>query len=173
MDTDPVDGRVGEGWAGEDPNGSHINLVVARRGSATGAQAAAALASPRPGYLPFIACLERGAMVRPTTVVVNKATLERNDQSRMVWGAAQLGVAQGVLDAVADGLIDAADAAELLLLVAVWIDPAAGDETAVRKATRSATLSALGDALRPPSAEQIAALASRRESANTPYYTGD
>jgi 5,6,7,8-tetrahydromethanopterin hydro-lyase len=173
MDTDPLDGRVGEGWAGEDPNGSHINLVVARRGSATGAQAAAALASPRSGYLPFIACLERGTMVRPTTVVVNKAALERDDQSRMVWGAAQLGIAQGVLDAVADGLIDAADAAELLLLVAVWIDPAAGDETAVRKATRSATLSALGDALRPPSAEQVAALASRRETANTPYYAGD
>lgn len=173
MDTDPVDGRVGEGWAGKDPNGSHINLVVARRGSATGAQAAAVLASPRPGYLPFVACLERGAMVRPTTVVVNKVPLERDDQSRIVWGAAQLGIAQGVLDAVADGLIDAADAAELLLLVAVWIDPAAGDETAVRKATRSATRSALGDALRPPSAEEIAALASRRESANTPYYTGD
>jgi 5,6,7,8-tetrahydromethanopterin hydro-lyase len=173
MDTDAVDGRIGEGWAGEDPNGSHVNLVVARRGSATGAQAAAALASPRPGHLPFIACLERGAMVRPTTVVVNKAPLERDDQSRIVWGAAQLGIAQGVLDAVADGLIDAADAAELLLLVAVWIDPAAGDETAVRKATRSATLSALGDALGPLSPEEVAALASRRESANTPYYTGD
>lgn len=172
MDTDPVDGRIGEGWAGEDPNGSHINLVVARRGSPTGAQVVAALASPRAGYLPFIACLERGAMVRPTTVVVNKVALERDDQSRMVWGAAQLGIAQGVLDAVADGLVDAADAAELLLLVAVWIDPAAGDETAVRKAARSATRSALGDALRPPSAERVAALASRRESANTPYYTG-
>jgi 5,6,7,8-tetrahydromethanopterin hydro-lyase len=173
MDTDPVDGRVGEGWSGEDPNGSHINLVVARRGSATAAQAVAVLASPRPGHLPFIACLERGAMVRPTTVVTNKATLERDDQSQIVWGAAQLGIAQGVLDAVADGLVDAADAAELLLLVAVWIDPAAGDETAVRKATRSATLSALSDALRPPSAEEVESLASRRERANTPYYTGD
>jgi 5,6,7,8-tetrahydromethanopterin hydro-lyase len=173
MDTDHLDGRVGEGWAGEDPNGSHINLVVARRGSPTGAQAVAALASPRPGHLPFIACLERGAMVRPTTVVVNKVALERDDQSRMVWGAAQLGIAQGVLDGVADGLIDAADAAELLLLVAVWIDPAAGDETAVRKATRSATRSALADALLPPSAERVEALASRRERANTPYYTGD
>jgi 5,6,7,8-tetrahydromethanopterin hydro-lyase len=173
MDTDAVDGRIGEGWAGEDPNGSHINLVVARRGSATGAQAAAALASPRPGHLPFIACLERGAMVRPTTVVVNKVPLERDDQSRIVWGAAQLGIAQGVLDAVAGGLVDAAGAAELLLLVAVWIDPAAGDQTAVRKATRSATFSALADALHPPPAAEVAALAARRESANTPYYTGD
>jgi 5,6,7,8-tetrahydromethanopterin hydro-lyase len=173
MDTDPVDGRIGEGWAGEDPNGSHVNLVVARRGSATGAQTAAALASPRPGHLPFIACLERGAMVRPTTVVVNKAPLQRDDQSRIVWGAAQLGIAQGVLDAVADDLVDAAEAAELLLLVAVWIDPAAADETAVRKATRRATYSALADALHPPTAEEVVVLAARRESASTPFYTGD
>lgn len=173
MDTDPVDGCIGEGWAGEDPNGSHVNLVVARRGSAAGAQAVAALASPRPGYLPFIACLERGAMVRPTTVVVNKAPLESEDQSRIVWGAAQLGIAQGVLDAVAEGVVDPGDAAELLLLVAVWIDPAAHDETAVRKASRTATLSALADALRPPSAEEVTALAARRETANTPFYEGD
>ena len=52
----------------------------------------------------------------------------------MTWGAAQLGIAQGVLDAVADGLIEAT--ADLLVLVAVWVDPAASDETAVRQANR-------------------------------------
>ena len=35
-----MDGRIGEAWAGEVPNGSHINLVVARRGSPTAAAAA-------------------------------------------------------------------------------------------------------------------------------------
>ncbi len=173
MGADPVDGCIGEGWAGEDPNGSHVNLVAARRGSATGAAVAAALASPRPGHLPFIACLERGAMVRPTTVVVNKAPLEGEAQSRVVWGAAQLGIAQGVLDAVAEGLVDPGEAAELLLLVAVWIDPAAHDETAVRKASRTATFRALADALRPPSAAEVTALTARREAANTPFYGGD
>ena len=64
---DPLDGRIGEGWSGEAPNGSHINVVVARRGSVTAAALAGALASPRPGHLPFLACLELGTLVRPTT----------------------------------------------------------------------------------------------------------
>jgi formaldehyde-activating enzyme involved in methanogenesis len=42
--TDSLDGRIGEGWSGEVPNGSHINLVLARRGSPTAAEAAAVLA---------------------------------------------------------------------------------------------------------------------------------
>ena len=43
---------------------------------ATAAALAGALASPRPGHLPFLACLELGTLVRPTTLVVNKSTLE-------------------------------------------------------------------------------------------------
>ena len=32
--TDELDGRIGEGWGGVSPNGSHVNVVLARRGSA-------------------------------------------------------------------------------------------------------------------------------------------
>ena len=49
----------------------------------------------------------------------------------MTWGAAQLGIAQGVLDAVADGVLEARRTT--LLLVAVWVDPAAHDEAAVKR----------------------------------------
>lgn len=168
-----LDGRIGEGWAGEAPNGSHINVVIGRRGSACHAGIVGALASPRPGHLPFQVCLELGTAVRPTTIFVNQATMETDEHSRITWGAGQLGVAQGVLDAVAGGLIDAADASELLLLAAVWIDPKASDETAVKRAARTATHDAIADAVSPPSAEDITALAARREQANTPYYGGE
>jgi 5,6,7,8-tetrahydromethanopterin hydro-lyase len=169
---DPIDGRVGEAWAGEAPNGSHINVVIARRGSPTAAAVAGALASPRPGHLPFVACLEPGTAVRPTTVVVNKSPLDTDQLSRITWGAAQLGIAQGVLDAVADGLFDPAEVAELLLLAAVWVDPAAHDETAVRKASRQTMRGAIADAIAPPSAETILELAARRDEARNAYYGG-
>ena len=104
--TDPLDGRIGEAWSGEVPNGSHINVVLARRGSPTAAAAAGALAGPRPGHVPFLACLSPGVVVRPATIVVNKSPVD-GDVGPITWGAAQLGIAQGVLDAVADGLIDA------------------------------------------------------------------
>lgn len=165
-----VDGRVGEAWSGEAPNGSHINLVVASRGSATAAAVVGALASPRPGHVPFLACLEPGIVVRPTTVVVNKSTIEGDALGRMTWGAAQLGIAQGVLDAVADGVLDAETADETLLLAAVWIDPEANDEAAVKAASRTATRAAVADALTAHPAHAVLDVAARREQAHNAFF---
>jgi formaldehyde-activating enzyme involved in methanogenesis len=61
----------------------------------------------------------------------------------------------------------------LLLLVAVWVDPDAHDETAVRVANREATRAALADALNPPSAAEVRALAEQRAEASNAYYTGE
>ena len=172
--TDQLDGRIGEFWSGEVPNGSHINVVLARRGSPTAAAAAGALAAPRPGHTPFLACLSPGVVVLPITIVVNKAPI--GDEGRLgpiTWGAAQLGIAQGVLDAVADGVIDAAEVADVVVLVAVWVDPAAGDETAVKRANRAAMRGAIADALDPPTPDAVRALVDRREDAANNYYGGD
>jgi len=170
---DPLDGRIGEAWSGEVPNGSHINVVLARRGSPTAAAAAGALASPRPGYVPFLACLSPGVLVRPVTVVVNKSPISGDGRAGPItWGAAQLGIGQGVLDAVAEHVVDPAQVAEVVLLVAVWVDPDAHDETAVRRANRAAMRDAIAAALEPPSEADVLALADRREDAANIYYTG-
>jgi 5,6,7,8-tetrahydromethanopterin hydro-lyase len=171
---DPLDGRFGEAWSGEVPDGSHVNVVLARRGSPTAAAAAGALAGPRPGHLPFLACLSPGVLVRPVTVVVNKSPIDgKGAIGPITWGAAQLGIAQGVLDAVSDRLIDPAEAAEVVLLVAVWVDPAAQDETAVKRANRVAMRGAIANAVEPPSAADMQSLVDRREDAANIYYTGD
>ena len=172
MKPEDMDGRIGEAWSGTVPDGSHINLVIARRGSPTAASIVGALAAPRPGHMPFLAVVEPGVLVRPITVVVNKVTLGREPLDRITWGAAQLGISQGVLDAVADSLIDPADAGALVLLVAVWLDPAATDETAVRKASRAATRAAFEDALTDRDANFVRGVAERREHASSRYYTG-
>jgi len=170
---DALDGRVGEAWAGEVPNGSHVNLVLARRGSPTAAAAAGALAAPGPGHAPFLACLGAGTVVRPATIVVNKTTIVDERLARLTWGAAQLGLAQGVLDAVADGLLDPGEAADVVLLVALWVDPDAYDETALRVANRAVIHAAIADALAPFGADEARALAGRREDAANAFYTGD
>ena len=55
MNLDDLDGRIGEGWGGDAPNGSHVNVVLARRGSADGRGGAhdvrAAVARPHAGAL--------------------------------------------------------------------------------------------------------------------------
>jgi 5,6,7,8-tetrahydromethanopterin hydro-lyase len=170
--TGAVDGAIGEAWAGEVPNGSHVNLVVARRGSPTAAAAAGALANQRPGHAPFLACLSAGTAVRPPTIVVNKSTIDDEGLRRITWGAAQLGIAQGVLDAVAEGLIDVEEADQLVLLVALWVDPAAYDEPAVKRANREAMRGAIADALALRTPDTIRDLAERREEAANVFYGG-
>jgi formaldehyde-activating enzyme involved in methanogenesis len=57
--------------------------------------------------------------------------------------------------------------------VAVWVDPAADDETAVREANRAATRKALGVCVQGRDANAAAALVERRDSLRNPFYSGD
>jgi 5,6,7,8-tetrahydromethanopterin hydro-lyase len=169
---DPVDGRFGEAWSGTVPDGSHVNLVIARRGSHTAAAAAAAFAAPGPGHAPVMACLGAGNAIRPATIVLNKATVASDLHGRITWGAAQLGIAAGVMDCVAEGILSENDAAELVILVAVWVDPDAADETAVRAANRDAVRRAVIDALSRDRSARVRELLDLRDSATNAFYSG-
>ncbi|HSD01058.1 MAG TPA: formaldehyde-activating enzyme [Gaiellales bacterium] len=169
---DSMDGRFGEAWSGTVPNGSHVNLVIARRGSRTAAAAAAAFASPGPGHAPVMACLGAGNAVRPATIVLNKATIASDLHGRITWGAAQLGIAAGIMDCIGEGILSEEDAAELVILVAVWVDPDAGAETAVRAANRDAVRRALIDALSDDRSARISELLELRDSATNAFYSG-
>jgi 5,6,7,8-tetrahydromethanopterin hydro-lyase len=161
-----MDGLIGEAWAGETPDGCHVNVVLAERGSATAAAAVGALANPSPGHTPFLVCLGPGNVVRPATIFVNKTTIDGDALGRLTWGAAQLGVGQGVLDVVADGRLPT----DAVVLAVVWIDPAAGDETALKRSAREAMRAAIADALEPGDAGE---LVPRREQATNGFYGGD
>lgn len=175
MNLDDLDGRIGEGWSGRAPNGSHVNVVLARRGSPTAAAALSMFAQPSPGHTPVLVCVgptqQEYEPVWPPTLMMNKATAVDDRHQTITWGAAQLGIGQGVLDAVADGLIEASG--DLLVLVAVWVDPAAEDETAVRQANRAATRKALGVCVEGRDSSAAAALVERRDSLRNPFYSGD
>ena len=57
MNLEELDGRIGDGWGGVKPNGSHVNVVLARRGSPTAAAAIGMLAHPTPGHTPVLVCV--------------------------------------------------------------------------------------------------------------------
>ncbi len=174
MKGEELDGRIGEGWGGVKPNGSHVNIVLARRGSVTAAAATSMLAHPSPGHTPVLVCVgpeeARYEPVWPPTLMMNKATAVDERHQTLTWGAAQLGIAQGVLDAVADGVIEAT--ADLLLLVAVWVDPDADEETALRLANRESVRKAIAMCVdgRDPSA--VERLVARRDTLMHPFYGG-
>ena len=175
MNLDELDGRIGEGWGGVSPNGAHLNVVLARRGSPTAAAAVSMLAHPTPGHTPVLVCVgpdqQSYEPVFPPTLMMNKATALEDAHQTMTWGAAQLAIDQDVLDAVADCLGDARQVRAFL--VAVSSDVRANDETALRKAARSATRKAIGMCVdgRDPAAVQR--LVDERDSLQSPFYGGD
>jgi len=170
-----LDGRIGEGWGGTKPNGSHVNVVLARRGSPTFAAAVTMFAQPSPGHTPVLVCVgpeeSRYEPVWPPTLMMNKATARDEAHETMTWGAAQLGIGQGVLDAVADGLLEAAD--EIVVLVAVWVDARADDETAVRHANRTAVRKAIGVCVEGRDGAAAARLVAERDTLRNPFYGGE
>jgi 5,6,7,8-tetrahydromethanopterin hydro-lyase len=170
-----LDARIGEGWGGVKPNGSHVNVVLAARGGRTFAAAVEMFAHPSPGHTPVLVCVgpeeSRYEPIWPPTLMMNKATARGERHETITWGAAQLGIGQGVLDAVADGLLEASD--DVIVLVAVWVDPNAEDETAVRLANRAAVRKAVGMCVEGRDPEAAQRLVAERDSLRNPFYSGE
>jgi 5,6,7,8-tetrahydromethanopterin hydro-lyase len=146
-----------------------VNTVLGERDGPVGAAWATALATPRPGHAAFIAVLVPGTPAKPLTLFVNKATIAGPGHGTLTWGAAQAGVAAGVADAVAEGIVAQPDADRLLLIAAVWVNPEASDAGRVYANNRAATTQALraGAAGLPAVADVLAA---RAHPAN-PFFT--
>jgi 5,6,7,8-tetrahydromethanopterin hydro-lyase len=142
-----------------------VNTVLGRKGGPVETAWATALATPRPGHVPFVVVLRPNMPVKPLTLFVNKADVRGDRHAALTWGAAQAGVARGVLDAVADDVVPAGEVDELLLVAAVWVDWAADDEEEVYagnvEATRTALAASTGGR---PAIEELLALRAEPEN---------
>jgi formaldehyde-activating enzyme len=170
-----LDGRIGEGWGGLSPNGVHINVVLAHRGSPTAAAAISMFTNPKPGHSPVLCCVGESQPeyqpIWPPTLMMNKTTATNEQIETMTWGPAQLGIGQAVLDSVAAGLIEATG--DLIVLVAVWLDARADDETKVRLAAREAVGKAIRMAVQGRDPAAAAALVANRDALRNPFYSGE
>lgn len=149
--------QIGEAFVGSGAEAAHLNTVLGAKGGPVETAWATALATPRAGHAAFLTTLRPGVPAKPMTLFVNKATLQDGVHSTLTWGPAQAGVASGVMWAVADGIVDADLVDDLVLIAAVWVNPAAVDEALVYDNNRQATRDALdaGAARTPTLAEAL------------------
>ncbi|MFJ9250507.1 formaldehyde-activating enzyme [Streptomyces sp. NPDC101776] len=118
---------IGESFVGAGANAAHTNIVIGRKGGPVETAWATALATPSAGHVPFMTVVRPSVPVKPLTLFVNKAAAGSELHQRATWGAAQAGLAQGVLDAVEEGLLPAEAADDLLIIAAVWVNPEVDD----------------------------------------------
>ena len=139
---------IGESFAGTGVNAAHINIVIGRKGGPVETAWTTSLSMPRAGHIAFLTVLRPNLPVKPMTLFVNKADLRGDTHAQLTWGPAQAGVAAGVTQAVADGLIPAGSVDDLLAIVAVWVDWAADDAGLVFANNKAATHEAIAAAAR-------------------------
>lgn len=167
-----LDGRISQGWGGTAPDGVHVNVVLAERGSPTAAALTGVLTTPQPGFTPILVCVGPDQpsyeTLLPPTFLLNKAWLESDRLTGLVAGACQVGVARAVLDTVAAGLLEADQ--ETVVFVSLWLDPVARDEEAVCRAARAATSAALHEAVTGRDPDAVRALVGRRDTVTHPFY---
>jgi 5,6,7,8-tetrahydromethanopterin hydro-lyase len=108
--------------------------------------------------------------VKPLTLFVNKAAAAGELHERATWGSAQAGLAQGVLDAVAAGLIPADEADDLLIIAAMWVNPAVDDLDVSFRNQREAAHGAIRAAVTGTPSVADALDAAKAGPAN-PFYT--
>jgi 5,6,7,8-tetrahydromethanopterin hydro-lyase len=160
---------IGESYVGDGAEAAHINTVLGDRDGPVGAAWATALATPRTGHAAFVTVLQPNLPVKPLTLFVNKAAIADGQHGDLTWGAAQAGVAGGVADAVADGVISAEDAEHLVLIAAVWVNPAARDARLVYANNRTATRKALENGV--SGTPKVADILAARHQPTNPFFT--
>lgn len=133
---------IGEGFVGTGADAAHVNLVLGLRSGPVGTAWTIALATPRQGFVPFVAVAQPGVPIVPFTLFVNKAEIAGDVHGNLTWGAAQAGLAAGAGIAHSEGLFPS-DVADMVMIAAMWINPSAADEEAVFENNRDATVNAL------------------------------
>jgi 5,6,7,8-tetrahydromethanopterin hydro-lyase len=170
--TNSLDGRFAQAWGGVNPDGVHINVLLAARGSATAAAMSTAFTSPSEGFTPILVCVGPDQpsyqTLYPPTIMLNKVAVETEKMGSLVAGACQVGIAQGVLDSVAGGLLEANQ--DTVVFVSLWVNPDANDDDAVRAAARRATELGVREAVNGRAPADDEQLARDRDTITHPFY---
>ena len=149
---------VGEALVGEGNEIAHIDLLIGNKDGPVGAAFANALARQSEGHSNLLAVLTPNLAVKPATVLITKVTIKGMKQAVQMFGPAQAAVAKAVADSVADGVIKASEAEDLVIVCGVFIHPAAAEDKKIYDYNYAATKDAIKSAMsNKPSVQEMLA----------------
>ena len=149
---------VGEALAGEGNEIAHIDLLIGDKNGPVGTAFANALARQSEGHSNLLAVLTPNLAVKPATVLITKVTIKGMKQAVQMFGPAQAAVAKAVADSVADKVIPADQAENLVIVCGVFIHPAADNDKKIHDYNYEATKMAIKAAMtgKPTAQEMLA-----------------
>jgi 5,6,7,8-tetrahydromethanopterin hydro-lyase len=158
---------IGEALVGDGNEIAHIDLLIGDKNGPVGTAFANALATQSAGHTNLLAVLEPNLAVKPATVMITKVTIKGMKQAVQMFGPAQFAVAKAVADSVADGVIAADKAEDLVIVCGVFIHPQAEDDKKIYQYNYEATKLAIKNAMgNKPSASEMVA---KKDAASHPF----
>ncbi len=159
--------NIGEALVGEGNEVAHIDLLIGRKDGPVGVAFANALANQSAGHTNLMAVLTPNLVAKPATVMVTKVTIKGMKQAVQMFGPAQAAVAKAVADSVAEGVIPAAAAEDLVIVCGVFIHPEAEDNAKIHQYNYEATKLSIARAMKnEPSINEITA---QKDAAKHPF----
>ncbi len=131
--------NIGEALAGDGNEIAHIDLLIGDKSGPVGTAFATALANQSKGHTNLLAVLTPNLIAKPATVLITKVSIEGMKQVVQMFGPAQYAVAKAVADSVAEGVIPASAADDLVIVCGVFIHPKAEDNAKILKFNYEAT----------------------------------
>jgi 5,6,7,8-tetrahydromethanopterin hydro-lyase len=158
---------IGEALVGDGNEIAHIDLLIGDKSGPVGTAFANALATQSEGHTNLLAVLTPNLAVKPSTVLITKVTIKGMKQAVQMFGPAQAAVAKAVADSVADNVIPASKAEDLVIVCGVFIHPAAADDKKIYDYNYEATKQAIAAAMagKPTAQEMVAG----KDSAKHPF----
>ncbi len=117
--------RVGEALVAGGPPGTAAEpeVIIGELDGPFGTAFANLLGDQVKGHTRVLAILNTDVMVRPSTLMVSKVTVNNERYTNILMGTVQGAIANGVLDSVRNGDIPKEKANDLGIIVSVWLNP--------------------------------------------------
>lgn len=139
---------IGEALIGTGDNLAHLDLIIGSKDGPVGISFANALSTPSKGHGGLLGAIRPNLLAKPISLIVPKVTIADLEDANKIFGPAQAAVAKGIADAVEEGLIPLNKVDEWLIIVSVFIHPAAKDYRKIYQYNYGATKLAIQRALK-------------------------
>lgn len=110
------------------PTAAEPEIVIGELDGPVGQAIATLIGDQVKGHSRVWAILNGDVQVRPATLMVSKVTVKDTKYTNLLFGTVQAAVANGVLDAVREGIIPKEKANDLGIIAAIWVTPAAAED---------------------------------------------
>ncbi|MDR1722170.1 MAG: bifunctional 5,6,7,8-tetrahydromethanopterin hydro-lyase/3-hexulose-6-phosphate synthase [Methanobrevibacter sp.] len=148
--------KIGEALIGDGNELAHVDLLIGSKDSPVGTAFANGISQLSIGHTPLLSVIRPNLMTKPATLIVPKVTVGDLDDASKIFGPAQTAVGRAVADAVEEGLIDKAQAEDLVVIASVFIHPEAKDYRKIYQYNYGATKLAIRRAVEDyPSIEKV------------------